>query len=176
MPSTGGVPNTGGTSSTGGVPTGGTSSTGGVPTGGTSNTGGVPTGGTSSTGGAATGGSTSACPNYATNDACSRCICQKCANQVSGCFASNYDKATQCKQIQDCAQQNHCASTPCYCGSDAICLNPNGACRQVIETVVGSNSPLNVNTASMDQNHPLYRANQIGICETSNCKSECGLP
>lgn len=175
---TGGVA-TGGVATGGGKATGGTS-TGGVATGGAS-TGGAATGGSKATGGAATGGAgtggASACPNYPTGDDCSRCICARCATQVASCYSSSdATKNQQCRRIQECAEQNQCASSPCYCGpNDAFCTSADGPCVAVIQEVVGSSDLLNVLGASNDTNHPLGRANQIGICSNNNCRSECGL-
>jgi hypothetical protein len=171
----------GGTTAMGGMGggKGGTTSSGGTTaSGGTTSSGGTTaSGGTTSTGGmTATGGTTSMCPGYTTDDACSKCICMKCASQVMTCYQdTNTTKVSQCKAIQECAQMNHCASTPCYCGSDALCLNPNGPCVTVINQAANNGGPLAVQQQSGDTTTAIGRANAIGMCSTSNCKSECGL-
>jgi hypothetical protein len=178
----GGAPAMGGSSS-GGRASGGTSTGGGGGTSG-SGSGGKATGGTMSGGsagmagaGGGTGGAMQ-CPNYPTNDNCSKCICSKCATQVASCYASSdATKNDQCKAIQECAEKNHCASTSCYCGTaGALCLTPNGPCLMEINAAGGGMpSPLQVQQFSMDTTHPIGRANAIGTCSTSNCKTECGL-
>ncbi len=134
-------------------------------------------GATGSGGTTSTGGTTSACPGYTTNDDCSKCICMKCASQVSQCFqSSDSTKNMQCAAIQNCAQQNHCASTPCYCGANnAACLIPNGPCLSEINTASNNGGPLVVQQQSTDTTTAVGRANAIGMCSESNCKSECGL-
>jgi hypothetical protein len=124
-------------------------------------------------------GSTAQCtgtPSYPTTDACSRCICAKCATQVAACYASNdAAKNTQCGKVQACAEAKHCASSDCYCGNSLLCASPNGACVDVVKTAVGSSSLVDVLNASNDTSTALGRANAIGACSTSSCKSECGL-
>jgi hypothetical protein len=115
-------------------------------------------------------------PSYPTANACSQCICAKCATQVMGCYASSDStKNTQCKQVQECAETNRCASTDCYCGDSAICLNPNGRCESVITRVAGTDSPLDIQRLSSDSASPIGRANQIGLCSRERCQRECGL-
>jgi hypothetical protein len=51
----------------------------------------------------------------------------------------------------------------------------DGACVSVIQSVVGSSNLIDITNARTDLNHPLGRANAIGECSMSNCRSECGL-
>jgi hypothetical protein len=178
----GGMPATGGATS-GGAPSNGGAATGGKASGGTSSggtsSGGAGTGGTSS-GGAGTGGGGPTCKGYVTDDACSRCICQKCASQVAACFdSSDSTKNQKCKAIQDCAEEKHCASSPCYCNqaTNIFCEPPDGPCADVIEASIGGNpSAITVQQRGGDSSDPIGRANAIGMCSTSNCKSECQIP
>jgi hypothetical protein len=95
---------------------------------------------------------------------------------VSSCYKSTDNtKNQQCQAIQECAQMNHCASTSCYCGTDPICLNPAGPCKDVINMAAGGTNPLTVQQMSTDTSTAIGRANAIGTCSTSNCKTECGL-
>jgi hypothetical protein len=134
---------------------------------------------TMSDAGGGTGQMCSAAPAYPTTTACAKCTCMKCASQVTACYASTDSaKNTQCAAVQACAETNHCTGEACYCGNAstlACAFNPEGACRQVIETAAGSDNPLDVQNASGDLNSPVGRANAIGTCEQMNCKSECGL-
>ena len=115
-------------------------------------------------------------PGYPTSDACSKCICSKCASQVGQCYASgDATKDMQCAKVQSCAEAKHCASTSCYCGNSALCLAPSGPCVDVITSVVGSTVPLDVSTASDDTSTSVGRAKAIGICSLNSCKSECSL-
>lgn len=117
-----------------------------------------------------------AAPAYSTTTSCAKCTCMKCASQVTACFASN-DSArnTQCGNVQACAEKNHCQGEDCYCGGALLCLNPAGACKDVIETAAGATDPLGVQNAGNDANSAVGRAKAIGACELANCKSECGL-
>jgi hypothetical protein len=187
----GGSPGTGGAPGTGGkVGAGGTIATGGASSGGSGNGGALASGGKSS-GGASAGGSAGAggggggsggaqnCPGYVDDDACSKCICQKCKTQVEACVNSgDATKDQQCKAIQDCAETNHCAGSPCYCNqaTNPFCAPPDGPCVDPIEAVAGKGAnPLTVQNLGNDSTNPIGRANNIGKCSTSNCKSECGL-
>ena len=165
-----------GGSSNGGSSNGGSSS-GGSSSGGSSS-GGSSSGGSSSGGSSGAGGSN--CPGYPTKDACSMCICSLCSTQVAACVASSDTaKNDVCKQIQACAEQKHCAGSPCYCtqsATDPLCLNPDGPCAGVIQAAVGSGaSALQVQQFGNDSTHPLGRANAVETCELSNCRAECSL-
>lgn len=123
-----------------------------------------------------TGNTCSTTPAYATPDACSKCICMKCSAQVASCYGSNdAAKNASCKSVRDCAQTNHCTGETCYCGSSPTCLFPDGPCVQVIQTAANTDGPLGVQMARDDPESPVYRSNQVGTCEMSNCASECGL-
>lgn len=122
---------------------------------------------------APTGQTCTTTPAYPTPDACSKCICSKCASQVAICYASNEPAKNQlCKQVRDCAQANHCTGDRCYCGNDPLCLIPAGPCAQVIQTAAGASD---VGAAASDAQNPLGRSNQVGMCEMANCPTECGL-
>jgi hypothetical protein len=117
-----------------------------------------------------------ATPSYPTSSACAQCICANCGTQVNGCYASSdANKNAQCKQVQDCAEMNRCASTDCYCGGAALCLNPSGRCVSVIERVAGTTNALDIQRMSDDTAHPIGRANQIGLCSRDRCRTQCGL-
>jgi hypothetical protein len=123
-----------------------------------------------------TGNTCSTTPAYATPDACSKCICMKCASQVAGCYGgTDAAKNASCKSVRDCAQTNHCTGETCYCGSSPTCLFPDGPCVQVIQTAAGTDGPLGVQAARDDPASPVYLSNQVGTCEMSSCASECGL-
>lgn len=112
-------------------------------------------------------------PAYATPDACSRCICSKCASQVATCYASNEpDKNQLCKQVRDCAQANRCTGDRCYCGEDPLCIFPMGPCVRVIQSAAGA---IDVGMAAADSQNPLGRSNQVGMCTLASCPTECGL-
>jgi hypothetical protein len=123
------------------------------------------------------GATCAAAAGYATSDACSQCICAKCATQVTACYASSDPaKNTQCGQVQDCAEKNHCTSSGCYCGDAILCLGtPSGACVSVIETVAGTQDSLEILRASNDSESAVGRANEIGLCSQQSCTRECGL-
>jgi hypothetical protein len=122
------------------------------------------------------GNTCSTTPAYPTPDACSKCICERCASQVANCYASNEPaKNDQCKAVRTCAQTSNCTSTACYCGASPTCLFPDGPCMQVIETAVGSTNLLDIQAAGDDPNSPVGRSNLVGMCEMSSCAAECGL-
>jgi hypothetical protein len=124
----------------------------------------------------ANGNTCSTTPAYATPDACSKCICMKCASQVASCYGStDAAKNASCKSVRDCAQSNRCTSDACFCGSSPTCLFPDGPCVQVIQTAAGVEDLLGVLAARDDPENPVYRSNQVGTCEMSSCASECGL-
>jgi hypothetical protein len=113
---------------------------------------------------------------YPTTTACAKCTCTKCAAPVASCYAStDAAKNTQCIAVQTCAEKNTCWGQECYCGGSALCLNPDGACRQVIETATGTNNALEINEMSNDTSTAVGRAKAIGSCQSTQCKSECGL-
>lgn len=113
---------------------------------------------------------------YPTTTSCAKCTCTKCAAPVASCYASSDSaKNTQCIAVQTCAEKNTCWGQECYCGNSALCLNPEGACRQVIETATGTNNALEINNMSNDTNTAVGRAKAIGSCQSTQCKSECGL-
>ena len=96
--------------------------------------------------------------------------------QTATCYGSNdANKNMQCRQVQECAEMNRCASTDCYCGGSALCLNPDGRCAQVIARVAGTNNALDIQRMSNDNAHPIGRANSIGLCSRDRCARECGL-
>jgi hypothetical protein len=118
----------------------------------------------------------SAAPAYPTSTDCAKCICTKCASMVMSCYASSDSaKNTQCAAVQACAEQNHCTGADCLCGDSVLCLSPNGKCRQVIETAAGTSNALDIQRLGNDTSTSVGRANAIGTCESSSCKSECGL-
>lgn len=118
----------------------------------------------------------SATPAYPTTTACAKCVCTKCAAPVASCYAStDAAKNTQCAAVQACAEQNHCVGADCLCGDSVLCLNPNGKCRQVIESAAGTSNALDIQRMGNDTSTSVGRANAIGTCESSSCKSECGL-
>jgi hypothetical protein len=178
-PSKGGASGASGGSSSGGAKaSGGTSSGGAQGSGGRAAGGSQGSGGSQSSGGSQGSGGAMQCPSYPTPDACSTCICKSCASQVASCYtSSDSTKNDQCKAIQECAQMNHCASTTCYCGpNNPLCTPANGPCATQINTAAGGTpNPLQIQTYSMDNTHPIGRANDIGLCTQSNCKTECGL-
>lgn len=116
-------------------------------------------------------------PSYLTPDACSQCICAKCASEVAVCYASpDRTKNQQCRQIRECAQANQCAGTECYCGDSSRCLTePTGACVEVIQRVAGTDSTLQIMSASNDPASPVGRANTLSMCSQSSCAAECGF-
>jgi hypothetical protein len=117
------------------------------------------------------GNTCAATPAFATTDACSQCICMRCASQVATCYASDDAAKNQlCNQVQACAMQNHCTGTDCYCG-DVLCLT-GGPCATIIASAA---SPNTVTAAADDQQSPLGRSNAVGSCSLSSCAVECGL-
>ena len=187
--SAGGAVSSGGAKATGGAPATGGMASGGAQASGGSASGGLASGGASGAGGKATGGSAGAagagggenCPGYVTNDACSQCICKNCKTQVDACFnSSDTTKNMQCKAIQDCAQSKHCASSPCYCTqppTDPLCLNPDGPCvAPILAAAPQGASSLTVQQLGNDSTSPIGRANNIGKCSNTSCKTECQLP
>jgi hypothetical protein len=187
--SAGGAVSSGGAKATGGaVATGGTSSGGAVASGGSAS-GGRASGGASGGGGKATGGSVGAgggsggaqnCKGYVDDDPCSQCICKSCKTDVELCFASgDATKDSQCKAIQECAETNHCASDPCYCVptlANGFCANPDGPCVAPIKVVSGNASATQVQMMGADSTNPIGRANNVGKCTQTNCRSQCQLP
>lgn len=123
-----------------------------------------------------TGNTCASTPAYPTPDACSKCICMNCGTQVATCYASDdAAKNQQCKAVRDCARANQCTSERCYCGSSPTCLFPDGPCMDVIHTAAGATDALGVQAARDDPESPVYRSNQVGLCEMASCASECGL-
>jgi hypothetical protein len=143
--------------------------------GGTGNDAGASTGG----GTTPTGGTAAQCastPSYPTANACAQCICAKCGSQVAACYASSdATKNTQCGQVQACAETKHCTGQDCYCGSSLFCAAPNGGCVDIIKSAAGSSNLIDINNASTDTATSVGRANAIGNCSKSSCKTECGL-
>lgn len=118
----------------------------------------------------------SATPTYATVTSCAQCTCMKCGNQVHSCYASgDATKDSQCASVQNCAEKAQCVDTDCYCGSDTLCLSPNGACRTQIASAAGTTSALLIANLRRDTSTSIGRAAAIGQCQVANCKSECGL-
>jgi hypothetical protein len=110
-------------------------------------------------------------PAFVTPDACTQCICARCGSQVMSCYASpDTAKNAQCKTVRDCALQNHCTGTTCYC-ADPLCFTP-GPCAQVIDTAANGQT---ATAAGMDPENPVGRSNAVGMCSLSSCRTECGL-
>lgn len=146
--------------------------------GGTIKDSGAPSGGAATTT-PTSGGTAHYCastPSYPTADVCARCICAKCGSQIAACYASgDASKDMLCGQVQTCAETKRCTGSNCYCGNSLLCLAPNGGCVDIIQSVVGSTNPTDVQNASNDISTALGRANATGTCSQSSCKSECGL-
>lgn len=115
-------------------------------------------------------------PAYPVPDACSKCICVRCAAAVSNCHAGpNAAKNMQCKLVQECAQSNHCIGDGCFCGNDALCLVPTGPCVEQLQQAVGSTISGDYQSARNTAQSSVANWFALGECEKSNCKSECGL-
>lgn len=115
----------------------------------------------------------SATPAYPTATDCAKCTCSKCGSEVAACYAGS--DSAQCASVQVCAETNHCASDACFCGTSVTCLFPDGQCKSVIETAAGSTELLDIQRARDDATSSVGRANAIGSCQQTNCRSECQL-
>jgi hypothetical protein len=118
-----------------------------------------------------------AAPAYSTASECGKCTCMRCATQVTSCVASaDSAKNTVCATVRSCAEKNSCTGSGCYCGSSLLCLNPDGPCRQEIETAAASTDVAVIQEASMNAESPVGRSVAVGECQLQNCRQECGLP
>jgi hypothetical protein len=123
-----------------------------------------------------TAGQCASTPSYPTANACAQCICAKCGSQVAACYASgDATKDMQCGRVQACAETKHCTGQGCYCGSALFCAPPSGGCVDIIQSAAGSTNLIDINNASTDTSTSVGRANAIGNCSKSSCKTECGL-
>lgn len=127
-------------------------------------------------GGGSSGQMCAAAPNYPTTSECGKCTCMRCATQITSCAASTDSaKNTQCLAVRSCAEKNSCSGQGCYCGSSPLCFNPDGPCRQEIETAAGGSDLSTIQEASMNADSPVGRSVAVGECQLQNCRRECGL-
>lgn len=111
---------------------------------------------------------------------CARCNCEKCQDEVLGCYASpNADENTRCTTLVQCGLEKKCASETCYCGSVALttCILgvADGACRTEVEQAAGTTIPGELVTRSNDTTYPLGRANALAACARDSCATECAI-
>jgi hypothetical protein len=108
-----------------------------------------------------------------TGNECDRCTCTQCAPVRLGCVDSG--EATRdmhCAAIIQCANDNDCASTACYC-ADAYCRTA-GPCHDVINAAVASD-PSGESVAEQDDDPEtaVGRAVLVGDCKAAYCSHVC---
>jgi hypothetical protein len=112
----------------------------------------------------------------ATND-CERCACMQCTEAVTACSASgNAARDAKCTAVEQCAIENHCSGSPCYCGDSSFfeCgLRANGPCKSVIEDATGTSNATLIENQRQDPNTALGRAQALGECRRVQCQAEC---
>lgn len=158
---TGGSPGTGGAPGTGGG-TGGDSSTGGM-------------GGNPSSGGSSSGGSGN---EYASCEECTGALCGiVAAEKETRCAAGGCDDYLACVDNSNCAASD---VRDCYCGSTPYtqCFlfdasAPAGACKEIINQMAGTTSPIGVGTMFFDAPNQLSAVNNELVCQATKCQAEC---
>ncbi len=110
-------------------------------------------------------------------DACETCACVSCTQLVLDCHDSRGAPADmQCVDVVDCARDNDCTGTPCYCGAAdllACAILPAGPCVTPIQIAAAAFDPVNVLLRQNDPAFALGRANLLGMCSVMNCPSDC---
>jgi hypothetical protein len=114
------------------------------------------------------------CLDRFAEDECLRCACISCTQLTFNCFdSSDATRDMHCETINQCARDNDCASSPCYCGSSPTCLFPNGPCVTEIHAAASTPDPAGVNVDVMDPDTAIGRADLLAQCEITNCSDAC---
>lgn len=113
-------------------------------------------------------------------------LCGTC--QTANCNVVKTEKATRCTgtscdAYNQCLADTQCAKNDvrdCYCGSTPYtsCFlfdanAPVGPCKNIINTMAGSTTPLQVGTVFFDGTTPLGAVNNLEVCSATNCQSTC---
>jgi hypothetical protein len=111
------------------------------------------------------------------SDECSQCICDRCLDEMLGCYASSDDlRNARCSAIMVCKQRIQCVGETCYCGSSLSCLPPAGPCANEIEAASGPS----ISTAACvaDPTCANYWSTLYTNCLERSCIQPCrpGLP
>lgn len=118
-----------------------------------------------------------ACLDTIAQNDCERCACMQCTEQVTACSASgNAARDEKCTAVEDCAVENQCSGSGCYCGTASYfecAFNRNGPCIKEVEQAAGTSSPTQIDSQGQDPNTALGRAQALGACRRAQCRSEC---
>jgi hypothetical protein len=114
-------------------------------------------------------------------DVCGTCTSSNCAGVLPD-FTVRCT-GTTCDALEACMDTSNCAANDvrdCYCGSTAYsscflfdAAAPKGACKDIINTMAGSTTPLQVGTVFFDGTTALGALNNVKVCQASSCKSAC---
>ena len=111
-----------------------------------------------------------------TGNDCDRCACMQCAPQQLACRESgNATRDMHCTTIIECANENDCVGTWCYCDpADFLCDDVPGPCKDEIDAAAASDpSGATVTMQRADPNTAIGRATATGECNAANCADVC---
>ncbi|HKU41718.1 MAG TPA: DUF4215 domain-containing protein [Polyangiales bacterium] len=115
--------------------------------------------------------------DQAEGDACSECVCTRCAMQAGACYEQpNAEEVRLCDDLARCVRATWCNGIACYCGADLFgCSlgNPTGPCRSEVQAAAGTSSASAVLARASDTSSPFGRATALGSCAYDECASEC---
>jgi hypothetical protein len=106
------------------------------------------------------------------SDACSACVCERCQDEVFGCYASEDEsRDARCTAIMDCKQRVACVGEDCYCGASRGCLFPTGPC--ATEIIAASAGARSLADCVADPSCANFRSTIMTECLERSCTSEC---
>jgi hypothetical protein len=107
-------------------------------------------------------------------DECERCSCLNCTAPYAACRGTGTETEIQlCRDVIDCAREENCVGTPCYCGELPLCAIPRGPCRTEIEAAAGSSERNVVTAQNKDPESTLGRATATATCRVEQCYEAC---
>jgi hypothetical protein len=113
------------------------------------------------------------------SDACNACSCLNCTPLQLACRASN-DKTRNdhCTAIENCANENDCVRTACYCKDPAdpwgCGFGDGGPCRAEIDAAAQAEDPdVAVQDQANDTRYSVGRAAALSDCNVDKCKDVC---
>lgn len=108
------------------------------------------------------------------DEACQVCSCTSCTQEVFDCRDdSNETRRGLCEDLITCALANDCTGNPCYCGTDALCLAPNGPCIPETQAAAETTDPFVLLDRNTNPEFAVGRANLLGTCAVNNCSDVC---
>lgn len=103
---------------------------------------------------------------------CSACVCDRCRDEMLGCYASeDRGRNQRCVNIMDCKQRNGCVGDACYCGFNRSCVLPLGPCAEEIDDAAGGWG--SVAACVRDPGCANYWATEYSACLERNCAGPC---